>query len=901
MDIFWGMKWTGSIYLHSNLITSFSSKTFARITDAYNIFLSANLLDSIPARAFFHLRHHDERSCWMCDTTIMLSDNPITRIEPEAFRLDVTFTGIYLLRTKLKVLSLESFSGFGGLDSQILITNRTITSLKYSSKGQKRCTIFLNPQNSDEEAIKVKNVVDALTNTFVSTLLASGFEKVAGNETVVFFLPCPLGTFTNSSSNGNQICTACPPGGFYSDDVGHVAPSCKKCPDGSFVHFDKAPGTQAQDCKSCPRGTETDFFAGYRACKCLEGFYRTHMFEQCYKCIGGLQCTDDYASLKPGYWWKWRSKTHRRRYTVFINNLKASLPALGADDVRYPYSIPTSYQCPREESCIGGLDSPCEAGYEGPLCAVCSPGYFKQLKTCKLCPSKKWIVGQLSIVAALLLIIIAVLAWTSKRNPKKDNDRLAIDILLSKVKIVIGFYQVTYGLLETFSYIKWPCSLEVIGKYSEVLQMNVLQIAPIHCLFHGVQVDAFGNLFVMMVMNATVIGILGLAYGIRRMTILKNGSLEDREKSRKISQTKEFFYRNAFFFLYTTYLSTCSMTANVLPLTCRKLCRDEEEVLCNKHLKADYSIRCQGAKYNHLLIVAYISATYVIAVPVAAFIALWRQKKVILNTEDAEKSQDAGSSMEIVTGLRFLFENYKPCSWYWELVEMSRKVILTSGLILLGEESRSYAGLTLVIAGMYGMVFSWMKPIQDGFENKMMSISLAVTVFNLAIGAVSRIPAENISSSSEPNMETLLFDVLVLVANTLVIVLLFVQYVVGIYCYIQRWRKNPQCSFSCCLALLLPLNDLQHEVSGFAEMDVLKKQLKTGEIEMPTIVNMVLKKNRLTKVSLQVEGKKNEQFKQGKQSYHDTTKTQECSVQVAKFEKKCSQGTQTELFTLTDI
>ena len=213
------------------------------------------------------------------------------------------------------------------------------------------------------------------------------------------------------------------------------------------------------------------------------------MFDKCYKCVGGLQCKDDYASLKSGYWWKWRSETQKVRYIDFIKNLQASLPALRADDVQYPYQIPTAYKCPREESCIGGLDSPCIPGYEGPLCAVCSSGYYKQLQTCKQCPSKKWIVGQLSIVAAIVLIIIGVLAWTRKRNPNEDDDFSIIDTFLSKVKIVIGFYQVTYGLLQTFSYINWPDSLQVIGKYSEALQMNVLQIAPIHCLHQGLQAD----------------------------------------------------------------------------------------------------------------------------------------------------------------------------------------------------------------------------------------------------------------------------------------------------------------------------------------------------------------------------------------------------------------------------
>ena len=49
-------------------------------------------------------------------------------------------------------------------------------------------------------------------------------------------------------------------------------------------------------------GTETDFFAGYRACQCLEGLYRTDMFDKCYKCgQGGLECKDGYASLKSVY------------------------------------------------------------------------------------------------------------------------------------------------------------------------------------------------------------------------------------------------------------------------------------------------------------------------------------------------------------------------------------------------------------------------------------------------------------------------------------------------------------------------------------------------------------------------------------------------------------------------
>ncbi len=423
---------------------------------------------------------------------------------------------------------------------------------------------------------------------------------------------------------------------------------------------------------------------------------------------------------------------------------------------------------------MGGLDSMCGNGYEGPVCGICCSGYYKQLQTCSQCPSNKWILGQLFIFAAILVITVALLVWKSKRRKEKDRERSLIDTFFSKLKIVIGFYQVTRGLLEAFSFIQWPGSLQVISKYSGILQMNLLQIAPVHCLFPGLRVDAFGDLCLMMTMNITVIGASGIVYCVRKMIISRQQDLGAEEKSYKISQTKEIVYKNLFFLLYVTYLSTCSKTASVLPVACRKLCKDENEELCNAYLKADYSIRCQGPEYNHLLIVAYICTAYIFALPTASFIALWRYRREILTAIDSE----AVTSTEIIAALRFLFENYNTRSWFWELVEMSRKVTLTTGLILVGQESRSYIGLAWVVAGMYGMLFCWVKPTQDAFENKLMSTSLAVTVVNLGIGAVSRIPAENIPDSIDRYTDAVIMKILIVGANSLVIGLL----VGKIYC-----------------------------------------------------------------------------------------------------------------------
>ena len=61
-----------------------------------------------------------------------------------------------------------------------------------------------------------------------------------------------------------------------------------------------------------------------------------------------------------------------------------------------------------------------------------------------------------------------------------------------------------------------------------------------------------------------------------------------------------------------------------------------------------------------------------------------------------------------------------------------------------------------------------------------------------------------------------------------------VQYAVHLHGFFKEWRKNPQWSFSCCLALILPLLDMPGNTSGLAQTNVLATQLDAGHMEMST-------------------------------------------------------------------
>ena len=108
-----------------------------------------------------------------------------------------------------------------------------------------------------------------------------------------------------------------------------------------------------------------------------------------------------------------------------------------------------------------------------------------------------------------------------------------------------------------------------------------------------------------------------------------------------------------------------------------------------------------------------------------------------------------------------------------------------------------------------------------------------------------------------------------------------------LYGYLKEWSKNPHWSVSCCLALLLPLNDLQGEISGFVGVNAINSQLQTGETEMPTIFGAVKDSGA---IDVNLEGA-------GGQEDEDKVKVLNRCQGNQCINAKYHQGTQTELFT----
>ena len=164
----------------------------------------------------------------------------------------------------------------------------------------------------------------------------------------------------------------------------------------------------------------------------------------------------------------------------------------------------------------------------------------------------------------------------------------------------------------------------------------------------------------MMAINVTAIGLFGIGYTVRKVIIVRRESLDDEEKSRKISETKELVYRNLFFVLYD--LSEHLFEDSRCHATCLPQALPRRKGVVQQVFKSRLQRRVRRTK---VLIGAYNSAAYIVVLPAASFIALGRQVKSLLAAGDAKITQHPEGSMEMITGMRFLFQNYKPRSWFF--------------------------------------------------------------------------------------------------------------------------------------------------------------------------------------------------------------------------------------------
>ena len=86
--------------------------------------------------------------------------------------------------------------------------------------------------------------------------------------------------------------------------------------------------------------------------------------------------------------------------------------------------------------------------------------------------------------------------------------------------------------------------------------------------------------------------------------------------------------------------------------------------------------------------------------------------------------------------LKFTYENYHSRCWYWEVVEMTRKLLMTTGIVLFVGHTKIGLSCTIIAAMVFPILHASVKPFKSDFESGAQFLSLILVPLNLAFGAL---------------------------------------------------------------------------------------------------------------------------------------------------------------------
>ena len=472
--------------------------------------------------------------------------------------------------------------------------------------------------------------------------------------------------------------------------------------------------------------------------KCPLGSYSLHYDPynpECSPCPPeAARCEGNIIDLFPGYW----------RRSEFASTI-----------------FPCTYE---ENACRGGPgvgNELCKIGYEGPLCAVCSSGYYlTDTLECIACSGSKIFTPTVVIllVTLFLALFISVSAYYFKHKKTIDKDetyvpdekrdsiteektffsRLKSRIvpLLPKLKIMVATFQIVGSVASNFQ-ISMPEEFTKFISLFDILNISA-DLIPFSCVYPS---DFVASLMLNTLVPIAISAILFFSFIcellFRRSKLLANRTNRTNFKLYHLSRNLKFRYASLFYAL--TYFVLPSVTNKIFQMfVCKNL--DPESVdkeSDDLYLVADYSISCKSNRFYFGVVWAVVFIfVYPIGIPLFYYYSLYRKRDEIMRREDNQ-----GKVIPVsVSMLQFLYSSYKPKFWYFELVETGRRLTLTAIISVIAAGSSSQIVCAMMLSFFFLKLYGYLTPYEDtqtGFLAEMAQYQVYFTFFGALVTSQS--------------------------------------------------------------------------------------------------------------------------------------------------------------------
>ncbi|KAJ8023026.1 hypothetical protein HOLleu_38090 [Holothuria leucospilota] len=490
---------------------------------------------------------------------------------------------------------------------------------------------------------------------------------------------------------------------------------CKTCNNGTFIK--EGSGRSALSCKVCPGGTDHTRPAGFRACFCLENFYRTDRFDQCFPCPNnGLQCSNDHVRIKQHYYWYWESNL-KSAYQHFIVNILIRNDSYDRQWSMFQGPLPKAYKCPVEENCVNDnseVEGNCREGYRGWMCTICDDDYFELFGWCQKCHPF------LAVGIIILLLLLVSFLWfviiQPVSAPRTTRGKFISDMIISRFKIMFGFYQVVesywfhMGTHVRFAPIQLAIS-RIVGVMSFTL--SSILVSP-KCYISWFQWNPYTELWTVYLTLALFTCIVVLTYSVVR------GAIRREWIGWSVDSVRTACLKLFVFTLFASYTEICDVVFKLY--NCDEFSLYEyQEIPKVRFLHSHYNISCDDAIYKrYRRFYAVPGWIFLCSFPMIMWTCLYKCSRF-------QRDCNVTVDRYYPEWLRFMCENYKPQCWYWEIVELGRKILLTFLPLAFGWKG-IFVLAGLFASGLFLALHAYVRPMKHSWDNTL-QVSLETETF----------------------------------------------------------------------------------------------------------------------------------------------------------------------------
>lgn len=332
-----------------------------------------------------------------------------------------------------------------------------------------------------------------------------------------------------------------------------------------------------------------------------------------------------------------------------------------------------------------------------------------------------------------------------------------------KMKILLGFFQIAVGIAFAIE-IPWPDTYKEFISLFNVANFDLVQWTRFGCV---VDTDYYDKHLAVTVLPIVAFAGILIFYLIPKYysyrVASKRGNAEERRRlDLRFKRGMRKFWK---MFLFTLFLIYPSVSSIVMRLY------DCHKIEGTWYLWADFTIQCETAKWRERALINILFVIiYPIGIPAFFFFLLWRNRHEL-------------RSPEVMVALGFLYGAFEIDIWWFEMVDMSHKLFLTSILTFFASRQQLPAAMVALVAHL--MLIHFVRPYSRKGDDRLHML-VQVELF-LMVFAAWVYDNENEFDSYIDNLLTVLF-----IAMTMAVVAFFIFQVYKIVIKFFRIKKTDE-------------------------------------------------------------------------------------------------------------